>query len=152
MLHRDSTAKWIVFAALFVVLFAAVHLVLSFKDKAKVQIGGKLVTARVVDTDAERAKGLSGSSELQDGEAMLFVFDHADKWKIWMKDMNYSIDIVWLDEQKKIIHIVQDASPDSYPQTFEPRDPARYVIELPAGYTSEHNITRGSVVSFQGYP
>lgn len=148
MLHRDTTAKWIVFAALFVVLLGAVQLVLSFKDKTKIQLGGKLVTARIADSESERIRGLSGSNELAEGEAMLFVFDTSDRWKIWMKDMNYSIDIVWLDEQKKIVHIVQSASPESYPQTFEPRDPARYVIELPAGYTNRHNITKSSIVTF----
>lgn len=148
MLHRDSTAKWIVFAALFVVLLGAAQLVLSFKDKTKIQLGGKLVTARIADSESERTRGLSGSSELAEGEAMLFVFDTSDRWKIWMKNMNYSIDIVWLDEQKKIVHIVQYASPESYPETFEPRDPARYVIELPAGYTSRHNITKSSLVTF----
>lgn len=59
-----------------------------------------------------------------------------------MKDMQYSIDIVWLDAAKKVIYIVKDAHPDSYPEViFKPPQEARYVIELKAGVVDSKRIT-----------
>jgi len=49
-----------------------------------------------------------------------------------MKDMKVPIDIVWLDSNKRVVHIVKESSPDdSTSITFTPLSQAKYVIELP---------------------
>jgi len=75
---------------------------------------------------------------------MLFVFDTDGVWGIWMKDMKFSIDILWLAEDGTVLTIVPNASPDSYPTSFRPTSPARFVLELPAGFASSHDIDIGS--------
>lgn len=150
MIRRDSAVKWVIIAVLAIILFAAVGLVWNFQNKTTLQIGSKVVSARIADSDPERTKGLSGTKELKDNEAMLFTYETSGNWGIWMKDMNYSIDIIWLDDQKKVIHIVEHASPDSYPKVFEPGKNARYVVELAAGYVRRNNVSVGSSVTFYG--
>lgn len=108
------------------------------------------ITSRVVRSDQARERGLSGTKELADGTGMLFVFDSADKWRIWMRDMQYPIDIIWLDEQKRVVHIVHAAQPSSYPKTeFAPKKPARYILEVPAQTARKHAITIGSQAEFE---
>ncbi len=100
--------------------------------------------ASIADTDAERAQGLSGTPYIPAGLAKVFVFDSAQQWSFWMKDMNYPIDIFWLDESGRVIHIVENASPDTYPQiSFVPPVPAKYVIETKAGFATENTIRVG---------
>ena len=66
-----------------------------------------------------------------------------------MKDMNYPIDIVWLDKDKKIVYIVKNAPPESYPyETFVPKQDARYVLELPAGTVGPKSIVIGKEAAF----
>jgi uncharacterized protein len=79
---------------------------------------------------------------------MLFVFDTDDYHGIWMKDMNYSIDIIWLDSGKTVVYMAEDVSPDTYPEVFRPDVPARYVVELSAGAAHRHGITEGQVADF----
>src|SRR3990167_10091001 len=81
-------------------------------------IGQVNLKTRVVIDEAERTKGLSGSQPLSGDQAMLFVFPAEDTWGIWMKEMNYPIDIVWLDKDKTVQHIVENAQPSSYPSIF----------------------------------
>lgn len=99
--------------------------------------GGKptncTLTLEKADTEDKRTKGLSGRKDMAANTGMLFVFDKAGTQCIWMNDMNFNIDILWLDENKKIIHIERDISPDTYPNNFCGSEPARYVIELKAG-------------------
>ncbi len=113
------------------------------------KIGGSEFAVTIARTEAERQKGLSSTERLPDGSAMLFVFPSDAKWGIWMKDMRYAIDILWLDADKKIVHLVHDARPDSYPETtFEPASDSRYVIELPSGTIKAAGLAKGMSATF----
>jgi uncharacterized membrane protein (UPF0127 family) len=79
---------------------------------------------------------------------MLFVFDENGQWGIWMKDMHYPIDILWLDQSKTVVDMVENVSPATYPAIFKPKAPARYVLELAAGSIAKTSIVVGSQASF----
>lgn len=112
------------------------------------QIAGVPVSLEVVDTPTLRHQGLSGRPRLAEGIGMLFVFDTPDTYGFWMKAMRFPIDIVWLDTDKTVVHIVESAAPESFPDVFYPSTPAQYVIELPAGFVRAHMLSRGSSVVF----
>jgi|SRR3989344_8393955 len=118
-----------------------------------VQVGGQTVVVFVVDTDAARAKGLGGRAGLARGEGMLFIFPRDGMYGFWMKDMHFAIDILWLADdpsspsgQAVIVSMAQNVSPDTYPRDFLPSRPARYVLELPAGFTEEYTVKVGDLV------
>lgn len=121
----------------------------QLQPHATVRIGDAVFAAKVAKTPEEREKGLSGTSNLRQDQAMLLVYEDDGKWPIWMKDMNYPIDIVWLDKDKKIVYIVKNAPPESYPyESFTPKQEARYVLELPAGIAGKKSIIIGASASF----
>lgn len=90
-------------------------------------------TLEVVSSEAAQIRGLSGRAKLGADEGMLFVNETDGFHYIWMKDMLFPIDILWLTREHKIIHHESNVSPDTFPQAFTSPVPARYVIELPAG-------------------
>jgi uncharacterized protein len=105
------------------------------------------VLASVANTWPDRIKGLSDTPFLPEQVVKLFVFDTPGRHSIWMKDMKYSIDILWVTEAGVINHIVTGATPESYPDTFfEPETPALYVIETAAGFVATHGIVVGDTV------
>lgn len=120
----------------------------QLQPKAMLRIGDGVFSARVATTEVERTQGLSGTTQLRADQAMIFVFDSDNKWSMWMKDMDYPIDIVWTDSNKKIVYIVKNAPADSYPEKFTPNKDARYVIELPAGTVDGKSIKVNSGVVF----
>jgi uncharacterized membrane protein (UPF0127 family) len=77
---------------------------------------------------------------------MLFVFPEDGLYSFWMKDMLISIDILWISADGEIVHIVERVSPESYPEHFVSESPARYVLELPAGYVGSRGISVGDIV------
>ncbi|RYX79202.1 DUF192 domain-containing protein [bacterium] len=114
-----------------------------------VTIGGQGYRADIARKAADLEHGLSDSPQIAADEAMVFIFPRVSKWGIWMKDMNYPIDILWLDEAKKVQHIIEDVQPDSYPETtFYPPLDARYVIELKSGTVKDKRITIGTQAAF----
>jgi uncharacterized membrane protein (UPF0127 family) len=119
------------------VLFAINH----FHALTTVNIGSGVYQLRLATTPDAREKGLSGTASLNPDGGLLMAFPSSDTWGIWMKDMKVPIDIVWLNEDKKVVYIVKNASPsDSTDKTFKPIEAARYVLELPAGSVDQSAI------------
>ncbi len=112
----------------------------------EVTLDGQLIHVTVADTPAARAQGLGGRGGLAYDEGMLFVFDQDGKYSFWMKDMFFSIDMLWLDADGRIVYMAQSVSPQTYPETFTPDTPARYVLELPAGYAAANHVQVGDQV------
>lgn len=104
---------------------------------------GVVVLAEVADTVEARAQGLSGRRELLEGSGMWFVFEEEGEYGFWMKDMRFSIDIIWLDARLRIVDMWENASPDSFPEVVMPKVPARYVLEVPAGFAAAHSLAVG---------
>lgn len=99
-------------------------------------------------TQAEQEKGLSDRTSLPKNHAMVFAFDRPAIQCFWMKDMNFPIDMIWLDTNKTIVHIEQNIQPNTYPHAFCPHSPAKYVIEVNANISAEAGIKVGDHVSF----
>jgi uncharacterized membrane protein (UPF0127 family) len=79
---------------------------------------------------------------------MLFVFTTPGNYGFWMKNMRYNLDIIWLNNNKKVSYIAQNLSPKSYPSIYFPNLPSKYVIELNAGTVKRLNITPGEQIKF----
>lgn len=117
-----------------------------YPNTVPITIGGVPVEASVADTLSKRIKGLSDTPFLPAHVVKLFAFGAAGQHSIWMKDMQYPLDIMWADKEGTIVHIEEDVSPDSYPQSFASPKPAWYVIEANAGFTASNTIAVGDSV------
>ena len=117
-------------------------------DRSKVYVGGKYFSVEVADTDASRARGLSGHDPLGSSEGMFFIFEKLDKHEFWMKNMTFPIDIIWIDTDFKITHIEKSVSPDTYPKTFYPNTPSLYVLEISAGQSEQLGLKISDTLVF----
>ncbi len=113
-----------------------------------IEISGTKIIVELADTPALRTLGLSGHKNLENGQGMLFLFDESGNYGFWMKDMKFSIDVIWIDAAKNIVHIEKNITPESYPTVFESNAPAKYALEVPAGFSDTHSFTQGDSVKF----
>ena len=111
-----------------------------------IKINDREITAEVADAAETRSRGLSGRESLQEGTGMLFIFDSPAQYGFWMKDMNFAIDIVWIDEKFHVVGIDKEVSPETFPQVFYPDQPVKYVLELPTGAVDKYRIATGIVI------
>lgn len=149
--RRSPLLVWaLVGFALLLVGAAALYILWpQLQPHTTLHVGDGIFKTRVAKTFEEREKGLSNTTALGEDQALLFVYDTDAQWAIWMKDMNYPIDIVWLNKDKKVVYIVKNAPPESYPdEKFTPKEDARYVIELMAGTTDKKAINIGEKAVF----
>lgn len=116
------------------------------EENSIVTIDEQPIVVTVANTPELRERGLSGTANLPKGEGMLFVFPYSSAWGIWMKDMNYALDILWIDQSGSIIYMEENVTPESYPEVYRPDKSALYVLEVPAGFIASNNITLTSSV------
>ena len=107
----------------------------------------KTYTLMIANTDAGRQRGLGGRASLASDRGMIFVFDEAGTECFWMKDMQFSLDMIWLSNDKKITKIETNVTPATYPKQFCGDETTRYVIELNAGEAERAGLHVGMVLS-----
>ncbi len=120
-------------------------------DNPVIRIENVPIRVSIADTPELRARGLSGRTILGPTEGMLFIFDESDYHAIWMKDMSIVIDVIWVDENFKVVDIKSELRPDTFPQSFEPRVPARFVIETNGTYAESFGIKVGDTLTLPQY-
>ncbi len=108
-----------------------------------IEINGEFLKAEIADTGRARERGLSGRDKIYSDQGLLFIFDNLDYHSIWMKDMMFSIDIIWMDEDGYIIDYEERVSPDTFPETFSPEKPAKYVLEVESGFVERKGLEVG---------
>ena len=147
MTRRAAFFICAIVATLIVVGFAFFWQSLTESERVQtILVDGHPIRAMVVDTPLARAQGLSGRDSLGKNEGMLFVFSAEDRYGIWMKDMRFPIDILWISRDMQVIHVKKNVSPESYPNVFYPPQAAWYVLELQAGFADGHAIQVGSLL------
>jgi len=111
----------------------------------------QIIIAEVVATHEQRLEGLSGRDSLAKNFAMLFIFDKEDYHSFWMPDMNFALDIIWLDESYKVVDIAENVQPmpeydlDDLPRYIN-QSPARYVLEVNAGFSNRNELNKGDLI------
>jgi uncharacterized membrane protein (UPF0127 family) len=110
----------------------------------QVILGGQTIDVTLAQTPAQQARGLGDRASLGSHEGMLFIFPSDGYESFWMKDMEFSIDMIWLSDDGTVVYIQPNVSPSTYPNSFTPTEPARYVLELPANFAATYGITIGS--------
>jgi uncharacterized membrane protein (UPF0127 family) len=113
---------------------------------------GSTVAAEIAANDETRAQGLMYRDQLREGTGMLFLFAATGDYPFWMKNTLIPLDMVWIDENRKVVHVASDVPPckaDPCP-SYPPNAPARYVLELPAGSALRHRVVTGSTLRFDG--
>ena len=100
--------------------------------------------------DPERQMGLMFRPSLPRDRVLLFVFGTMDFHGIWMKNCKFPIDIVWLDEQRKVVHVAEAVPPckaDPCP-VYQPMQRAAYVVEMNAEQARAEKVALGAALDF----
>jgi hypothetical protein len=107
---------------------------------------------QIADTEPRRVRGLMFQDQLPYDQGMIFVFDKPGLYSLWMLNMQFPLDMMWFDENGKIIHIEKDVPPCKTPleiascQSIIPEGQAVYVLEVTSGFVEQNNVTVDSIL------
>ena len=111
---------------------------------------GKVLQVEVMVKDEDRAMGLMFRPSLAPDRGMLFLFEAPDFHGIWMKNCKFPIDILWLDADRKIVHVQEGAPPCTKEPcaVYSPLRRASFVVELGAGQARREKAAVGETIGF----
>jgi len=116
-----------------------------------IKIDDKVLVVKIADNDSLRVRGLMFHDELSFDQGMLFVFDQPGIRPMWMLNVQFSLDIIWFDENLHVTAIEKNVPPClttievvTCRENGVSGDNAKYVLEVTAGFVDEFNITENS--------
>lgn len=116
-----------------------------------VELGGQRYTVEVADDDEERAMGLMFREEMAVDRGMVFIHERQEPQAYWMKNTKIPLDILYFDNDRKLVSQQRDVPPCSAGNQCPPYPsaaPARYVLELNAGQAAKLKLQDGAVLTF----
>lgn len=100
----------------------------------------------IADDDDSRSEGLMNVHELPADAGMLFMFENEQPRSFWMANTPLSLDIMFVNSDLEIVRVHRNTTPYSHDQ-IRSELPAKYVVEVNAGYSVRHDITEGMIIS-----
>lgn len=116
----------------------------------RLRLPGGTARALVADTAIKRMIGLMYRQSLEGDTVMLFVFPREGRHGIWMRNMRFSIDVLWLDSRMRIVDIRKGLNPCrsmARCRTYYPKADAAYVVEGIAGFAAQHSLVVGAALA-----
>ena len=116
-----------------------------------VELGGTRYQVELATDDASRARGLMFRDQMAEDHGMLFIHDRQELQAYWMKNTRIALDILYFDDQRKLVSQQRDVPPCSAGDRCPPypsSGPARYVLELNAGQAQKLGLQDGAELTF----
>lgn len=121
--------------------------------RGTIKIDDVPLEVQIADTEPRRVRGLMFQEQLPYDQGMIFVFDKPGLYSLWMLNMQFPLDMMWFDENGKIVHIEKNVPPCKTPleittcQSIVPEGQATYIIEVTSGFVEQHKITKNSILN-----
>lgn len=109
---------------------------------------GRRILAELAVTSAEQERGLMQRASLAPDRGMLFLFNQPDYLEFWMYQTLIPLDILWLDQNRRIVFIAANTPPCASANsancpTYGGRQLAQYVLEIGAGRAAQYGLQTG---------
>lgn len=159
--------RWVIWAVPIVIVLFATGIIFStmpiwnskssngprFQKEGELQFIGssgqtiQTIDIEIAENDLDRAQGLMWRKSMEPSQGMLFIMDSMEEQSFWMLNTYIPLDIIFADDSLKIVKIRAHTQPQSLdPVTSEL--PARYVVEVIAGFCEQHEIQEGDSIQF----
>jgi len=107
----------------------------------------KTIDIEIAESEYETQTGLMYRKSMQTDRGMLFIFEDEIGRSFYMKNTEFSIDIIFINAEHKIVNIQKNAKP--YDKTSLPSAaPAKYVLEVVAGMSDQWGLEAGDSVQY----
>jgi len=117
--------------------------------EAGTDAGAPEVAVEIAEKYDERMRGLMYRKSMPPDAGMLFMFDKESVLKFWMKNTCIPLDMVFVGADGVIVGI-EENTPTLSTDTFSAYCPAKYVLEVNAGWTRKHGVRAGQKATWAG--
>ncbi|MFA5987459.1 MAG: DUF192 domain-containing protein [Candidatus Paceibacterota bacterium] len=108
-------------------------------------LGDVKISLEKADSIEKLEKGLTEKTTLDDNQGMLYMIGGPDIYEYSTADMKFPVDIIWIDENMKVIGTNEDLQPND-PKIYSPLSPASYMVEIKAGFVKSNQTKNGDLL------
>jgi hypothetical protein len=121
---------------------------------AELRAGDRAIRVEVASTRAQSERGLGYRDTLAADAGMIFDLHRTQVPVFWMKGMRFPLDMVWIDDAKRVVDVARDVPPqpgakDDELRRYSPAVPVRYTLEVNAGAAARLGLAPGAQLTFQ---
>lgn len=155
--NLTRTSRAIIIIAL--LLFTASIVLIVYLNRSHQKEYRETITIRehsfstqIASTPEQKEKGLMGVESLSDEEGMLFVYEEKGYRTFWMKDTLIPLDMIFVDDNHRIVDIFHNVSPCTTElcSAYRSAKKAMYVLEVNGGLSKNYGFEIGDLVEFSG--
>jgi hypothetical protein len=106
------------------------------------------IDIEIADKEETRTQGLMFRKSMRDDVGMLFLMPKEEMQNFWMRNTYISLDIIFIDKDKKIVTIQKNTNTLSDKEVPSSK-PAFYVLEVNAGYSDAYKLKEGDYIDFK---
>lgn len=154
-IDKENLKRGILLVLALVALGIAMPLMMGNQDINYFMVelpNGKQIFAQVADSPEKQVVGLFFAKALPPDSAMLFIYEDEDSHPTWTKNSHFPLDIFWMDRDRKILHIEENAQPcaaDPCPSYGPKEAEALYVMQASAGFAKRNSLQTGMSMTFR---
>jgi len=151
MSKKDAIRIALVIMGFVIVALLTMSSYLQKIDRTQIIIDDYQFDVYVAQTSLEHTQGLSNIDLTEfDADGMLFVFDDSTQRTFWMKDMEFSIDIIWIQDGWIVKTEENVPAPKDQNVRYMHSEPfeVNAVLEFPAGTVDKYGIDSNQKVRF----
>jgi uncharacterized protein len=158
MVSKTTVLLPTIIAVVMIGILGLLFIPVSIKDKkidfprGTLRIDNYTIQVEIADSPAARQRWLTFREDsLPLDSAIILVYNKADLYPLWLLNVGFNVDLIWVDEKGSIVYIVKNAIPcktslDAVECTYKNTKPAKYILAATAGFVNYHNITNQSRV------
>lgn len=102
----------------------------------------------IADTEYETQTGLMYRESMKDSQGMLFVFKDETEHSFYMKNTQFSLDIIYIDANLKIASFQKNTTPFDE-KSLPSGVPVQYVLEVKGGLADTWGLQVGDQIEFK---
>lgn len=118
--------------------------------RGMIKIDDKVLEVQIADTEPRRVRGLMFQQPLPYDKGMFFVFDTPGDYSLWMLNMQFSLDMIWFDDNGNVVHIEKNVPPCKTAletmacPSYSPDKESLYILEVTSGFVDKFKIDQDS--------
>jgi len=114
--------------------------------------GGQVIRVETMVDNIDLIRGLMFRTSLAPDRGMLFVHPKPGNYTYWMYQTLILLDIIWLDSNRRIVEMVENAQPCKTPaskcEQYGGKEVSAYVLEIGGGMAKKYGLSVGQTIQW----
>lgn len=105
----------------------------------------KNIVVEIPETLEEQSIGFMNRDQITYDQGMLFIFSEPRIASMWMKNVNFPLDMIFIDNRQLILNIEKNTKPRTS-DLYESKGLCKYVVEVLGGFCEKYKVEKGQKV------